>query len=183
MHIMHGPFFLMCYLRYVSQMIPLKSFQILINHFSFDIARIWCDNGPHFHCDLFVLYTELFGKLHSIAMVCNFHEAGEGRCWLDRFFGSLVALEKAYLLHFQDISGKLIFPFLCILVPSFFLISKFQDKSDGSEHGLMLNNQLFCVVLQIELMNHFYYVSFLGLFFVLFANFFILPKMTSCITD
>jgi hypothetical protein len=74
--------------------------------FAFNFIRIWCDNGNHFHSDLFFLYAELFGGIYFVGIVCNFHEAGEGRCWLDRYFGSLVVLERKYLLRYQDITGE-----------------------------------------------------------------------------
>jgi hypothetical protein len=42
---------------------------------------------------------------NKIKFFLNFHEAGEGRCNLDRYFGYMVALEKQYMLREADIVG------------------------------------------------------------------------------
>ncbi len=69
---------------------------------------LFCDNGPHFHSHLFWLYLHAWCMIQNIKYFeINYHEPGEGRCFLDRFFGALTCLERTFLLKHADISGAL----------------------------------------------------------------------------
>ncbi len=67
---------------------------------------MFADNGPHFHCQLFWLYLDSFCIKHKIEYFeLNYHEPGEGRCYLDRYFGSLTCTERTFMLQNTDIQG------------------------------------------------------------------------------
>jgi hypothetical protein len=45
--------------------------------------------------------------MDKTTLVHNFHVAGEGKCTLDRFFGSLAKKEKTFLYSQRDITSML----------------------------------------------------------------------------
>ena len=67
---------------------------------------LWSDNGQHFKYKLFLTLMEGFLNNNPCFKVCqNFHERGEGKCDLDRYFGALSARERTFLLNKKDIRG------------------------------------------------------------------------------
>jgi hypothetical protein len=49
---------------------------------------------------------EVFLKRNPRFKVCqNFHEKGEGKCDLDRYFGAMSARERTFLMNEKDIEG------------------------------------------------------------------------------
>lgn len=51
---------------------------------------------------------EVFVQRNPRFKLCqNFHEKGEGKCDLDRYFGAMSAVERTFLINQHDIKGIL----------------------------------------------------------------------------
>lgn len=74
------------------------------------IVNMWSDQAQHFTFSLFWTYMEVFcANQPRFSFFHNMHEKGEGKCFLDRYFGQLTALERTFLYNVDDIRGDIYF--------------------------------------------------------------------------
>ena len=66
----------------------------------------WSDGGSHFKCFEQFIFLKTINHFYSVNFILNFFEPGDGKSDMDRHFGKLKAIEKSFLLHFDEIEGK-----------------------------------------------------------------------------